>query len=203
MDLTAMQTAVRTKTGLDANDSLITTAVLTALINEAVHKFEVEADWPWLEALETLSLTSGNTSKTPAATYLRTISVFESSTDRELKEAPIEFLDRLTSATGAPQFYGYFGGDIQFRPGANGSLNFRHRYIRFEPDLVAGGDTPLAKATWHPAIVEYACALVYRRLQDSTKAAQCLEAYKLWVDIAKRRSNLSSPDQGGGVAGDQ
>jgi len=203
MNLSTMRTAVRTKCSLDVNDASLDNTALNALINEAVHTFETEADWPWLEAFEDLSVTTGNSTKAPAATYLRTISLFDTASDMPLEEKEIEFLDRLTAAQGKPRFYGYFAGSLEFRPKADGAYTLRHRYLRFEPDLVADGDTPIAYTAWHPAIVEYACALVYRRLQDTQRAAQYVESYKMWVDKAKKRSNLSTPDQGGGIGGDR
>jgi hypothetical protein len=196
-----MRTSIRTKLGLSASDSLITDTVLDSLINEAVHQFETEADWEWLETQETLNATSGNSTLTPGATHARTVSLTDIAGDTPLVERPIQELEMLTAATGIPQFYGFYAGLLEIRPKANGSYSYRHKFVRFEPDLVSGTDTPLAPSTYHYAYVEYASALVHRRLQDERKAAQCMAAYNSWVERARRRSNLMSPSHGGGING--
>jgi hypothetical protein len=184
--LLQLRTAVRTKTGLPSSDTLVTDANLTDIINEANHTLENEADWPWLEAVETVAVSAAGLNFTPAATYLRTVSIRKDTDDHPLVQWDIEQLDRLSNASGPPQWYGFYAGKVEFRPKATGSFSLIHRYLRFEPELSGDTDVPLSPTVWHRLIVEYAACLVWRRVGEPDKAAQALAAF-----------------QGGGISGDK
>jgi hypothetical protein len=197
----SIRTAVQTRTGLPASDTLITAQVLKDLVNRAYHQVEGEADWPWLEASEVLSLLTNDLTKAPAATYLRTLDLRHNTTGEILKWMPLEFLDVLIAAKGPPKFWGYSAGVLQFRPGADQAYTIVHRYITQPIDLAADGDVPVSPSVWEGAIVEYAAYLVYQRTNDLVEAKDALAAYNDWVASMKQRAFIRSSDEGGGVGG--
>lgn len=196
-----IRTAVLTRTGLPASDSLVTAQVLKDVVNRAYHHIEGEADWPWLEATENLTLVANDLTKAPAATYLRTLNLRHAATGEVLRWMPIEFLDSLITAKGTPKFWGYSAGVLQFRPGADAGYTIAHRYITQPVDLVADGDIPVSPAVWEGAIVEYAAYLVFQRTNDNPEAKEALAAYGAWLATMKGRAFVRSSDQGGGVEG--
>jgi hypothetical protein len=176
--------------------------VLKDLVNRAYHHIEGEADWPWLEATENLSLAANDLTKVPAATYLRTLDLRHAAGSGEvLKWAPVEFLDGLILAKGPPKFWGWSGGALLFRPGADQSYTIAHRYIYQPVDLAADGDIPVSPSVWEGAIVEYAAYLVFQRTNDVAEAKEALTAYTAWIETMKGRAFIRSQDQGGGVNG--
>ncbi len=187
--------------GIPSGDSLLTTTVQTAFINEALHKLEGEGEWQWQEATETLNATTGNATLTPSSVnYSRTKHLAISTgvgAPLELKD--ISFLDKLANASGEPVFYGFWAGALIIRPKADGSYSFTHRYLKREVDLVSGSDVPLVPDRWIPAVVEYAACLAYRRINDADNAARCLAAYQDWVQRAMNEGDLKATESGGGV----
>lgn len=199
--LTSLQTDLQTKMGIVSSDSLITTTVQTAVINEALRKLEGEGEWQWQEATETLNIALNGTTLTPSSTnYSRTKSLSPATgvgDALELKD--IAFLDKMATFTGPPTFYGFWAGVIQIRPKSDGAYSFTHRYLKREIALSAGSDTPLVPDRWCPAVVEYAACLAYRRINDTDNAARCLAAYQAWVDAAKQNGDLKAMTSGGGL----
>ena len=197
--LTTLQTAVYTKMGIPSSDSLITSAKLTAFINEAINQMEGEGVWQWQEATETLNATVGNATLTPSSTnYGRTVALTIPGGDPlELKS--VGFLDKLVNASGPPVFYGFWAGQLLIRPKADTSYSFTHRYMKREIALSAGGDTPLIPDRWIPAVVEYAASLAYRSVNDTDNAARCIAAYQDWIRRAASTGDLKANQQGGGI----
>ena len=203
MTLDEIRAAVRLKTGLPVSDTLVTDLNLLTMANEANHIFELEADWPWLEAQETIALAVNDSVKAPAADYVRSVSLRINTFDDELERWDIAKLDQLINVSGRPRYWAPFAGQLEFRPKADIVYSLRHRYLKTEPELLLGTDNPLSPKRWHYILVEMVSALVWRRVQEPDKAGQALAAYQAGVKLAKARSNLASADQGGGVGGDK
>lgn len=199
MDLTALRTAVRTRLGVPSTDPQLTDANLTDLVNAANHYLETEWDWPWLETTEDIATVIGTATITPAAGWMRTIDL-RISNGVVLNRRPIEELDFLASAgTGEPRLWCVAGGTITLFPTPSAVLTLKHRYVRSEPDLASGGDTPLVPASFHSAIVEYAAHLAYRRTRSDDKAKIALDAYGTWLEQMKRRADRYADTHGGGA----
>lgn len=200
MDLSALRTAVRTRLGVPAGDPLVTDTNLTDLVNSALHYLETEHDWPWLEATEDLATGIGTPSVTPGATWLRTIDL-RVANGVVLSRRPIEELDFLASAgTGEPRLWCVTGATIALFPTPSAVVTLKHRFVRTEPDLVSGTDTPLVPASFHSAIVEYAAHLAYRRTRQADHAKVALDAYADWLAQMKRRGTRYADTHGGGAS---
>lgn len=198
MDLTALQAAVKTRMAVPGTDALFTSAVLTDLINSALHYIETEADWPWLEASETITTTNTTDAYTPNANWRRTIDL-RLSTGHVLRRIPVAELDFYTG-TGEPRLYAIYANQLVLRPTPVTSFlpTILHRYIRKETDLASGSDTPLMDSSYHSAIVEYATFLAHRRQAKTAEADAALAAYETWRDQMIRRAHRWSDDTGGG-----
>lgn len=197
MDLSALRTALRTRLGVPDSDALFTDTVCTALVNAALHSIETRNDWAWLEAVETIATINATDTYTPAATWLRTISV--TIPGREpLQRKTIEELDMLLGTTGDPRFYGIFAEKIVLRPVPTSALNMTHRYVKYEADLSANGDTPLMPASYHHAIVSFAAYLGFRRSNQLADAGAAQAEYQQWEERMLARADRKSDDTGGG-----
>src|SRR4051812_29726043 len=105
MNFGAMRTTVLAALGLPSTDARLDATTLKALGNLALHDIEVIADWPYLEAIEDIALTSGGgppVGAYPSAetTYLRTISARLSAQTEPLKPVSVEDVELLQLATG-------------------------------------------------------------------------------------------------------
>lgn len=202
MNLLAIVAAIQQRLGVPTSDAMFTTAVCTDLANSALHMIEMDGDWPWLEATETITPISGTAVYTPDANWTRTIEV-QWGDYPPLQRVDISDLRALGSPAGRPQFYAVYAEKLQLRPVPNAtSPAITHLYLRTEPDLVDGTDEPLMPAQFHYAIVELAAYLAYRRIHQLPEAGGAQAAYQEWVARMLARVNRVSSDQGGGAAHD-
>lgn len=199
MDLTALETAVRTRLGVPSTDALYTNTVLDALINASLHQFASEADFSWLEASETISTSNGTQNYSVNANARRTISI-KSSSGVVLKETSLDELDWWGAPQGDPRLFAFLGSSIYVVPvpvtGTTPTLT--HRYVRNEVDLSSGTDTPIVPTAYQQAIVEHAAYLAFRRAGNAQEAGAALAAYSRWVEVAKSHSNRDAASPGGG-----
>lgn len=167
MDFQTMQARVFAA-GFDyLNDAGAGLATVKEQINAAMHDIDGEYPWPYLEATAAgaAPLTVGD---------LRSVEwVWDSTNERFLDRQDRAQLgvfsgDNLDEA-GTPVFW-YRTGVATVSVFPLQSVGLSVRYFRVEPDLVAGTDTPLAPARFHPAIVDLAVAYLYRRRGDEGPA---------------------------------
>lgn len=178
MNRSAMVSSVYNRTGVLATDGIITPTIVGQFVNDANHAIEVMEDWPWLLTSGTFSTIAGVQSYPITAlfpTWLRTSEVLVAQTDgtnwalnhlggRELD-------DRYpNSVLQIPQAWTIRGDAFQFGPTPDAAYQVTHWYYRQEPDLNQDTDTPIMPASFHAAIVELACALTLRRVQQEGRA---------------------------------
>lgn len=172
MDLATLREAVIRNLGGSPSveyDSNMASDVLTAIFNETLQLTTTVHDWPWLDAVETLTTVSGTDSYTPGATWVRTrelqIDTYEPLTYTSYSD--LDTRAPVSTATGIPSFYTVFAGALILRPTPNAVLSIRHRFVRTEPTLTDDSDTPLIPSRYHGALVAYATMLACRRLRRS------------------------------------
>lgn len=194
MDLAAIRTAIRERMGIPATDGLYTDAQLTNHANAALHHLEMQSDWPWLE--KTDAALAAAASVALPADHLRTIYIARSGYP-PLERREAEFVRAIPADAGIPFFYAIESGNLLIR--GTGAATLTHFYIRTEPDLVAGTDTPLVPANYRPAIVEYAAHLAFRRSGQLNEAKVALADFGGWLTIMLERHGRKSASEGGGV----
>lgn len=197
MTLSELQSALRTRLGVPNTDALFTDSVCTDLINQALHAIEVRHDWPWLEAVETITTANGDDDYVPAAGWMRTVSLTISGR-APLERKTITEIDELLGTTGDPRFYTVFAEQIIVRPVPTSALAIRHRYIKKETDLAGGSDTPLLPASYHGALIALAASFAFRRSNQLADAGAAQAEYQAWEERMLSRADRLSEETGGG-----
>lgn len=173
MNLGDLRTAVSQRSGVayDAD-------ALDSVINEALTTLSTERDWPWLEATWTFTETTGQGSYSPPWSWRKVRHV--SRGGRTLPMVPISQLDGDAGEAG----WALEGDRLVIGPTPAGStVGFTVRYVREEQPLTAPASTPILPAEWHPALVDYAAAILLERLERFQSADRCMARFK----DAKRR----------------
>lgn len=187
MNLTALLTEVYGRLGVPSGDALFTSAWVTQSINAALHEIESEEDWPWYEASETLTTAAGTQSYNLASDWLRTREV-KPANDYPLERNGIHQLEEWWpfGDSGQPSCYAIEQGKIYLFPIPNGVYSLTHRYVKTEPDLASGSDTPLMPAQFHAAIAELATYVALKRSRDDARGASALAAYQRWLSKMRK-----------------
>lgn len=191
MNFGQLRSAVYDLLGVDTNDGLLTPTVIGNLVNRANHTIESDAEWPWLQASETISIVANTDTYAPNVNWKQTIELVDD-VERVLERYSItEMNDRWRSTTtGKPRDFAIFADQIVVRPVPDSAYTFKHRYYRFEPELVNDSDSPLSPNDMHGAIVEYAAYLALRRDRENARVQEAKLAYADWqkrMQIIKRR----------------
>lgn len=188
--LSALRTSVYSRLGVPTSDALLTTAVVNQSINDAVNEIESEQDWPWYEAVETITTTAGTATYTPTAGWRRTREV-KPTDDFPLERFSIVELDDqypFDTSQGRPCAYAIDLAKIVLRPTPDAAYTLTHRYIKQETALSADGDAPLIPDQFSPAIVALACHIVLGRSREDGRASGALEEYVRWLSKMRRYS---------------
>ena len=200
MDLSTLRAETRTRTGTPTDDSLITDAALTQLVNAALQHISTERDWPWLEKTVTFDTVAGQSDYAVPADWMRTVSVIGAS-GVPLRRTAIDELDYMTGS-GTPRYFGIFGDLVVVRPTPGTVETLKHRYLSSSPTLTADGQSPTMPAGYHYAIVEYAAYLLFRRTGNVTEAGAALAAYQEWRERMVAQADRWSDSQGGAMGAD-
>lgn len=196
MNLAELQEGVLTRGGWPQGDALYTPAVLTQLVNAALHHIETEHDWGWLEH-EAPATVDVDGFVDPPEDWQRTITLRHPS-GYPLRKVEVAELDLLADASGTPKLWASSGALIAVVPHPDAPVELRHRYIRSEPGLVDDSDAPLIPARFHQAVIEYATYLAYRREGNLQEAGGALAAYETWREQMRKVASRYSPSTGGG-----
>lgn len=200
MDLQTFRSELRTRLGVPAGDAFWTDAACNQLINAAVHLVETEDDWAWLETTENIATIAGTDSYLTAGTCLRTLAL-KSPNNVILRRVDVREIDGMTGS-GTPRMYATFGASLVVRPTPSAIETLLHRFLRTEAELVGAADTPLLPASYHPAVVEAAAMMAFRRENKTQAAEGAKTTYNDWIEQMRRRANRRSDDPGGGAGGE-
>lgn len=181
-DLSELRTKVLDRIGVPSTDPNFPAALLTRLVNDAMHFIETDYDWPWLHASATITTTEGiDGYSLPVEYYRRSRGVLapSSGTPNPLAEFSIDELDNRwpTNTSGTPAAWGIEGQQLVLRPVPNGAFTLTHRYVMAEPDLVNDSDTPLMPPAFHAAIADVAAWMALRRDQQDPRAVSAWAAW--------------------------
>lgn len=200
MNLVELRAATYLQTGLDEDDTLITPTVLNGFLNRAVHAYEAEGTWPWLQQVETIVTAANQDSYTPGAAaqlldptvqWLRTseLRVADNESDVIEWKSPTELDDKWNfTDIGPPEDFTIFADQIILRPIPDGAYNVIHRFERIERDLINETDIPTLPAIYHEVLVEYATMLCFRRSRETERYQEAMNAYNAWVAKMRARA---------------
>lgn len=191
MNRSVLRAAVYTRTGIPTTDGLITSTVVNDILNDANHALETEHDWPWHEAVATITTAAGTDQYTPPADWRRTKRLrLTGASGYVLERVEIDELEATYDdvTQGVPEKYATWGDKLFLRPVPNGVLSIQHRYLKTEPDMDDDADSPLAPTPFHSAIVDQACGLALTRARRSDDAADAFARYERW--LARMRDDV-------------
>ena len=198
MNLTQLRRAIYIQTGLNVNDGLVTPEVINSFVNRALHAYEAEGGWPWLQCSEVIPTVSGVDTYTPGAyvtnplwDWNRTseLRVMQNEADVLEWKSPTELDDKWNfDDIGPPEDFTIFSDQIVLRPIPDGAYNILHRFERAEIDLVAETDVPTLPPQFHEVLVEYGSYLVFRRSRETERMQEALNAYNAWIAKMRARS---------------
>jgi len=165
MILSAIQSEVRTRCGLNANDANFTDAILLVLINAALRQISTVEDWPWMQ-VSTTAVTVANTETISLASNCRKVNQMQYEY-RDLRY--VQFRDRhlYYGLTGYPALFSEFAGSYYIWPTPDAVYTINYTYYRTtETALSAAGDSPLIPDWAIDLLIAKVCALVARRNRD-------------------------------------
>lgn len=188
--LTALDTRLILRVGTHSTDTRLTETVRWSTINDALQDLCLERDWPWMNAVETITTAAADNDYDVPAAYLRTRSIVDTINHRELTQVSPAEID-LVTGTGAPQFYWVDGDSIILSPTPSGVFTLKHRYIRTESALASGGSAPLVPLVFTRGIVELAAKYAFLAVKDPVRAMEAEKNYLEWLQRAQGNARQS------------
>lgn len=210
MDLDTLRNAARERIGVTSADALYGDAAMARLVNAALHRIETREPngWPWLLGEDTFSISAGTErysfatvgaalTGTPTIAKINGAWLVQGGLDNEMLRMHHDELRRRypSTTTGRPESYAVHGNDLVFGPSPDDTYDVVLQFLRAEPDLSAGGDTPVMPAIYHDSIVEQAAYLAYRRAQDEVGARGAKAELDEWL---RQMRGHSRPYRGAG-----
>lgn len=186
MNLRELRVATNQRSGV-AYDS----AALNDVLNEALAKLSLAADWPWLWDVWEFDTVAD--------------------TDNELLPAGLRRIDSVNIG-GYPGFlssiddvdawdYGYSsprrsfavrGDTLYWKPSQAAGTAVAVRYVGSEDRLEDDADEPLLPAEYHDALVDFAAGLALERAGNLQRAQRLLDRYESWLrDMRKSARRVS------------
>lgn len=173
-----------------------------SFINEAIDQISNHREWPWLDALQTIT-TTVDVDSVPVATYDVSAAYTETRTVNvgglEAQQIYIADGDEYHAALyGLPCQYQYSiewvsgMAQLTFYPAPPEGTIIEHRYTRNEAVLSADTDTPLMPERYHSIIVDIVCALFLEQFSPSRSefySARANKALKAMGEATQRKAN--------------
>lgn len=185
MNLAQVRTQIDRRTGV-AQD----TPAANAYVNEALNLISNRREWPWLDAVETITLTTA-TSYPVATDYSETRAL--SINGIEARRIYISQGDAITTFDdwNADYVYTLEEGAIQVFPQPPVGQVITHRYVRTEPLLSGDTSTPLLPERYHTTLCDLAAALFLERV-DTKRSEYYHDRYeknqKLMFEAVQRQA---------------
>lgn len=185
--LALLRAAVRLRTDSSANDTGLTSANVDAFVNAALKHIALAADWEWLDAVATGTVTAGNGAIAAQADLGRVQYLVWTDTGEQVRRvARVEVAQIPTTARGRPSVWSFDGsGAIEVRPVPDATYPWELRYYKTEPALSGDGNSPLIPTAYDDGVIEYAAYLCFRFLHRLPEAREAREAYNAWFRGAR------------------
>lgn len=170
-ELSDVRDEVRERLGLSTNDTAVTNAVLTNLVNAANRKISLLHDWPWLveEDTDFTALTVGQRKyavTVPVDEWRKTLFVIVDDDQLMTVKQPQD-IHRYQAQTGFPYFYAIQGTDIYVAPTPDEAYSILHVYVK-APTVVSADDDVIDVEDWAiDLLIDKTAVLAARRLRDT------------------------------------
>jgi len=191
VNYSTLQSTVLARLNMSTSDPAA--ASIASDVNEAIHFIETLAPdgWSWARGVYTFTTTSGTDSYTMSqisasdsintildVKILRQNNYWQRLDLINPHEAELTYPE---TNTGIPEAFFVDGTTLYLYPSPNGAYATRVRATKFEPDLSAGGSSPVMPSVYHSAIVEATLTIVYERLQDTTRLGLAQSRLDQWL----------------------
>lgn len=200
--LSDIRTEVRERMGLSTNDTAVTNAILTDIVNAAQRKLSLVHDWPWLieEDLDFTAFTIGQRKyavTVPHDEWRKTLYIVVDGDTVMTVKQPQDIHRFSADTTGMPRFYAISGTDIYVWPTPDQAYSVLHVYVKDPAVLSADGDTPAIEDWAIDLLVAQACVLTALRLRDFEMASMFRVEYaqilQTMQDEVRRTRQLPAP----------
>lgn len=159
----------------------LTETALNDLINEGLTALSMEARWPWLDAVATITWPADTDTTTMPWSWQTIKSVVVNGRDEYQPRAQ---RDVETYDAGVPGWtFGYAvnGKVITMKPAPVEGQDVRIIGTRNDGPLVNDVDEPFLPDAYSAPVVHYACAMAFDRHNDSGRRAQHMREFESWV----------------------
>lgn len=194
MTLTELLEHIRLQVVIE--DTNITDAQITVLINQAIHEIAVAADWPWLEASTTITLSDSTQTyalSSEASDFNRAQALVDDDNDETVEYiSPSNFFALYGNDTGnestQPRFWTIWEDNIYISPIPEDDDTNRLTlyYYKNPTELSAGGDTPGFDEGFHWIIVEYAKWKLYEWAEYYDQAQRAAVTFVDYLEDMER-----------------
>lgn len=195
--LTQLILAVKDKLGVPSDDGMITDAIITRDLNSRLHFVAAQRDWHWLIDPDGTSFNTvvGQRAYTPASNWRRTLHLYDDGRPLTLHQPQDLRIPAAGEGNGRSSYYAVEGGKLLLWPTPEAVRPLIHIFVRDEPDLVAGGDTPLLPDYYSDYLVTLAAVNAAIRLDNNKRTQALREEASEWLrtinnDARKVSGNL-------------
>lgn len=162
-------------------------------VNEAIHFIETlpPDGWAWMRGTYTFSTavndadyTMSQISASDSISTILDVQILRQSNYWQRLDLinPHEAeLNYPQTNTGIPEAYYVDGTTLYIYPTPDAVYTTKVRATKYEPDLVAGGSSPVIPTVYHSAIVEATLTILYERLQDTTRLGLAQSRLDQWL----------------------
>ena len=161
--------SIRNRTNLATDDARVSDDNLLDFINAAIQDCESQKEWPWREHIETISITNGDNTYTPAADWKTTLSLTLDDPPAVLQRRTWKWTRRLawSDLKGTPVYYTDHGGQFYLYPVPDAAYTMKHRFLKTVGVLAATSSSVASPDWFDPVIVTKASSYVAQKLRDS------------------------------------
>lgn len=180
--LADLRARVLVKVGLPSDDAMVPASTLDICINNGMNKMAADYDWPWLMTSETITTAVGTAAYALPAGHVRTLYVQDTTRGLNFEGRQRQDLIQysVTGRTGMSRYYSVFGASVRIAPDPDTVWSLNHVYIRAEPALTGGTDTPLCPEHYSDVIVCYASSEVCILTKDATLKGEIDQEIGAW-----------------------
>lgn len=161
------QAATAQVVALTQSDRLINANVpfVKAMVNAGYHRIERTALWKFSEGEAQITCTAN----TRAATGVPADLSVPLMVHDDERDYPLDYHDErqktlLLKATGHPEYYSMWKGELRFYPLPIATRSYTLRYYRSWSDLVDDTDVPILPETYHDLLINYGAGKLAQRL---------------------------------------
>lgn len=180
MNLSEMRSALDRRSGVRMD-----TTAQNDLVNEALAKLTLAADWPWLHDVYEFAAVTGVGDEVLPDGLRRIESVTVAGYEAFLtSQQEIDAWDNTYSS--ARRGYSVRGDRLYFRPTQTTGTTISVRYVAGEDRLEDDSDEPYLPEQYHDALIDLAAGLALERTGNLARARLLTDRFDQWVAGMRR-----------------